>query len=224
MKDEKYNIEELSSVTDTLVSENGCPWDRVQTHKSLTRYMLEEGYEAIDAADNDDIENLCEELGDVLFQVMIHSAIAKKNNEFTFEDVVDRITRKMIYRHPNIFKETDNMSWDELKKAEKGYTDNIDIIKNIPKALPALIKADKVISKSCKYNLDSISPAQSCDRIIKAAEEIKEHKFSHNDDYMELIGNILIDLSKISCFLQINAEFSLTNALKTYINNLEDFD
>ena len=94
----KYTIDDLREVMKTLLSENGCPWDKAQTHESLKQYFIEETYEVIEAINNKDKNNLCEELGDVLFQIVFHSELAEKENLFLFEDVVDGITRKMVSR------------------------------------------------------------------------------------------------------------------------------
>ena len=122
----KYTIDDLRQVMKKLLSENGCPWDKAQTHDSLKQYFIEETYEVIEAINNRDKNNLCEELGDVLFQIVFHSELAEKENLFLFEDVVDGITRKMILRHPHVFTDDKNTSpekislkWESIKKAEK---------------------------------------------------------------------------------------------------------
>ena len=112
--DKKYNINDLRNVMKKLLGENGCPWDKAQTHQSLKKYFIEETYEVIDAINNNDKDNLCEELGDVLFQVIFHSQLAENENLFLFDDVVDGITRKMINRHPHIFSDKKNSSISDI--------------------------------------------------------------------------------------------------------------
>ena len=120
------DIQPLVEVVQKLRSPNGCPWDKVQTHESLRRYFIEETYEVVDAIDNKDMDNLREELGDVLLQIVFHSSIAEENGAFTLQDVINDVTEKMIHRHPNVFPEEnpDNKgkiyTWDELKAQEKG--------------------------------------------------------------------------------------------------------
>lgn len=227
----KYTIEDLRQVMQKLLSENGCPWDKAQTHESLKRYFIEETYEVIDAIDNKDSDNLCEELGDVLFQVVFHSQLAEQENLFLFEDVVDGITQKMIMRHPHVFsneknitKEKINTRWESIKKQEKGYKNNIEIIKSVPRSLPALIRSEKTISKAEKTKLDTINFEELVAENNNLSAQLKKAKFMNNLDKMEYFGKLLLNLSKISYFLQINAEFSLTNALETYINKLEDIE
>ena len=122
----KYTFEDLREIMRTLRSENGCPWDRRQTHESLIPCLEEEAGEGIDAIRNQDPENLCEELGDLLFQVMSHSQIAEEKGLFTIDDVVDGVSAKMVRRHPNVFgDEKVNSSeegldlWNRIKTEEK---------------------------------------------------------------------------------------------------------
>jgi len=122
----KYTFEALCSIMQTLRSEKGCPWDRKQTHETLIPCLEEEAGEVIEAIENQDMENLCEELGDLLFQVMIHSRIAEENGFFTIEDVIDGISAKMIRRHPNVFGDVKINSpeeglalWRRIKSEEK---------------------------------------------------------------------------------------------------------
>lgn len=121
-----YTFEELVSVVETLRSEQGCPWDRKQTMESLKPCLVEETGEVIAAIDHQDMENLCEELGDLLFHVLIYSQIAKEQGCFRLEDVVDGVCRKMIRRHPHVFGDHRSLSpeesldlWNEIKKQEK---------------------------------------------------------------------------------------------------------
>lgn len=227
----KYTIDDLRSVMKKLLGDNGCPWDKAQTHESLKKYFIEETYEVIDAIDNKDNNNLCEELGDVLFQIIFHSELAEKENMFLFDDVVDGITKKMISRHPHVFlnlEKTDenkiNEKWESIKKQEKGYKSNVEIIKSVPHSLPALIRTEKTISKAEKTKTDCLNFENLLKENHSLSSALEKAKYMDNMEKMEYIGRFLINLSKISHFLQINAEFSLTNALETYINKLEDIE
>lgn len=122
-----YTFEDLVNITDKLRSDEGCPWDREQTHESLKKHLVEESEEVLLAIDNKDMENLCEELGDILYQVMIHSQIARENNTFSIDDVVNGICEKMIRRHPHVFgdkkvnsSEEGEALWNAVKMQEKG--------------------------------------------------------------------------------------------------------
>lgn len=221
-----YNLESLQKVMETLLSENGCSWDKAQTHLSLKKYLLEETYEVIDAIDNNNYENLKEELGDLLFQIVFHSELAKKENKFDLNSVIDGITKKMINRHPHIFSKNSEkqISWDSIKKEEKGYKNNIDIIKSVPKSLPALLRSEKVISKTSSLQLDTLNIDTIISKNENLSSKLKDINSMNKTEKMEFIGNYLLNLSKISSFLQLNAEFSLTNALEMYINKIEDIE
>lgn len=125
-KEDKYTFAELVSIIAELRSKNGCPWDKKQTFESLKKCLADESQEVFDAIDNNDMDNLCEELGDVLLQVLLNSQIASETNTFTIDDVVDGLSRKMIRRHPHVFGDRKVNSpeeslalWNEIKKQEK---------------------------------------------------------------------------------------------------------
>lgn len=121
-----YTLEDLKEIMEKLRSEDGCPWDRVQTHESMKKYLVEECAEVLEAIDNQDTENLCEELGDVLYQIMIHSEIEKEKGNFTVDNVIDGICQKMVRRHPRVFggpKLPEGLEgkelWEEIKRRER---------------------------------------------------------------------------------------------------------
>jgi XTP/dITP diphosphohydrolase len=158
-------LDELIEVMATLRGPGGCPWDAEQTHESLIRYLLEETYELIDAIEAGDREDMIEELGDVLYQVIFHSDLAAHTpgEEFTLEDVAERMTAKMIGRHPHVFggdRTADTADevmtfWDDLKKAEKpGRTSTLD---GVPQAMPALLLADKLLGKAEKLDVVEVA-------------------------------------------------------------------
>ena len=122
----EYNVKPITDVMNTLLGENGCPWDKEQTHESLRKNLLEEAHEVVEAIDSNDMVHLKEELGDVLLQVVFHAKLAEQEGHFNLNDVVNAITEKMIRRHPHIFAdvkaddaETVLTNWEEIKKKEK---------------------------------------------------------------------------------------------------------
>lgn len=126
MEDKKYTLEDFVDIVAALRSENGCPWDKEQTHESLEKCFRDECEEVIEAIENKDDDNLCEELGDVLLQVVMHSQIAKEEGRFTLEDVIDGVAKKMVRRHPHVFAgikletEEDRLAmWNAIKEQEK---------------------------------------------------------------------------------------------------------
>jgi len=166
---------DLVTVMDRL--RTACPWDREQTHRSLARYLLEETYETLEAIEGDDPTHLCEELGDLLLQVVFHSRIASEqpDDPFSVDDVAGRIVAKLVHRHPHVFAGLDvaeplsadevNANWEMLKTAEKGRTSVLD---GIPLALPALALADKVVGRAAKAGQD-VAPSgdEVGDRLLR---------------------------------------------------------
>ena len=152
----KYTAGDLNDIIARLRNpDTGCPWDKVQTHQSIRMNFLEEAYEAVDALDLDDAHLLCEELGDVLMQVAFHTRIETERGRFTWEDVCDGVCRKLIDRHPHIFgEETDPdgiKDWDTLKNKEKGRESLERDLADVPKAMPALMRAAKLQKRAEKH-------------------------------------------------------------------------
>jgi XTP/dITP diphosphohydrolase len=156
-------LDELIAVLERLRAPNGCAWDREQTHESLVRYLIEETYELVDAIESGDRDELIEELGDVLYQVIFHADIAAEAGQFTLEDVATHMTAKMIGRHPHVFGDAtaetaeDVMAiWDDLKRAEKPT--RTSALDGIPQAMPALALADKLLGRAEKLGMRELIP------------------------------------------------------------------
>ncbi|MBR4940580.1 MAG: MazG family protein [Clostridia bacterium] len=157
MKTEKYTMDELLGIMRLLRSAEGCPWDIEQTHASIRRNMIEEAYEVCEAIDLDDKALLCEELGDVLLQVVFHSRMEEEIGSFSFEDVVDGICRKLIERHPHVFGDGTRKkgtarevleTWDEIKKRTKNNKTGAETLDAVARSLPALMRAEKLITRA----------------------------------------------------------------------------
>lgn len=230
MEEKKYTLDDLVQVIKILRGENGCPWDRVQTHESIRMDMLEEAYEAADAIDKGDMENLKEELGDVLMQVVFHAEIEAEKGGFTIEDVIRGICEKMIYRHPHVFGNGDVkvdtaeqvlVNWEELKKKEKHTETQTEVMKNVPDALPALIRARKVQKKAADVGFDFPVTEDALKKVYEEVQELEEAARAENGNIEEEYGDILFALVNISRFLKINPEFALTKAIKKFINRFE---
>jgi XTP/dITP diphosphohydrolase len=154
-------LDELIAVLERLRAPGGCAWDREQTHESLVRYLIEETYELVDAIESGDRDELVEELGDVLYQVIFHADIAAEAGQFTLEDVAAHMTTKMIGRHPHVFGDAtaetaeDVMAiWDDLKRAEKPT--RTSALDGIPQAMPALALADKLLGRAEKLGMPEL--------------------------------------------------------------------
>lgn len=154
---ERYTVEDLLTIMEVLRSENGCPWDREQTHESIRINFIEETYEVVEAIDTNDAALMREELGDVLLQVVFHSRISEEAGEFNFADVADEVCRKLIVRHPHVFGDihVDNsdevlVNWDKIKEETKKRESVTDKLTSVSRALPALMRASKIAKKAGK--------------------------------------------------------------------------
>ena len=226
----KKDFNDLLEVIEILRSEDGCPWDREQTHKSLEKALIEESYEVIDAIDQEDDNSLIEELGDVLLQVVFHASIGKEDGYFDISDVIEGICNKMISRHPHVFKNSSELNsseevlvkWDELKKKEKGYSSLTEEMRGITKGLPALLRAHKVQEKAKKvgFDFDDVSFA-----INKVKEELKEVIDVYNIENMEKIkeeiGDLLFSCVNVARFLKVDEEIALNYTIDKFIKRFE---
>ena len=184
-----------------LRAPGGCPWDIEQTHKSIRNDLLEEAYEVADAIDTDDNTALCEELGDLLLQVVFHSAISEEENTFDYSDVVDGIARKLVLRHPHVFGEAkaDNSSevldlWDDIKKEEKHQATATDTLKSVPRAFPALMRSAKVQKRAKKAGFEFLDPVKS-GNIESLSEELRQHyEKGDKQSAREVYGKLLFEL------------------------------
>jgi len=223
-------MERLIGIIATLRSENGCQWDREQTHKSLRSNMLEEAYEAVDAIDDENIENLKEELGDVLLQVVLHAQIAKDNKEFDIEDVAKELSDKLIHRHPHVFgnqkvNSTDEIlaNWDKLKKEEKTYRKSV--MDGISKSQSALMSAQKISKKAVKTGFEwpSIESLKEC--IKSEYREFEEAVGMQNPDLMEdEMGDIFFATVNLARWYKIDAEQALLKANKKFIKRFKKME
>lgn len=237
----KYTYQEFLKIIETLRSENGCPWDREQTHESLRPCMMEEAAELVAAIrilkNTGSPENLEEELGDVLLQVVMHAQIAAEEGLFTMEDVVNRISEKMVRRHPHVFGDVSVsgsgevlQNWDEIKKKEKEGKDWIEsLLKEIPMELPALTRAPKVLKKADKHYGKSHSLAQDLETLQKALDTLKcssmqveaEGTDTHTQMWEKEIGNMLMAVADIARLKKLPLEQILTDRIDDFIEECE---
>ena len=225
-KDKKEAIERLAEIIGILRKE--CPWDKVQTHESLRPGMLEEAYEVVDAINNHDLENLREELGDVLLQVVFHAHIEEENQNFDLTDVINEECEKMIRRHPHVFlEESENNhaksidkvleKWENIKVQEKGTSDVTSRMEKVPKALPALVRAAKIQKKAAESGFDWDDISGAFEKVQEEYREVSEcyaENPSGLDALKEEVGDLLFSVVNIARFLGIDPEDALD-----YTNN-----
>ncbi len=222
-KKERYGFDDLVGIMKLLRSENGCPWDLGQTHESIRRNFLEEAYEAVEAIDDHDSAHLCEELGDVMLQVVFHAQIEKDAGGFDISDVTDGICRKLILRHPHIFgdvnvKDADEVlrNWDEIKKVEKGQKSHSDTLSAVAKSLPALIRAEKIQHKAAKAGFDWPDIKGALSKLSEETTELLEAVEGHGDAKDEL-GDVLFSAVNVARFLDADPEEALMQACEKFI-------
>lgn len=223
----KLGVEHLMEIMRVLRSPEGCPWDREQTYKSIRNEVLEEAYEVCDAIDNEDTEALCEELGDLLLQVAFHATMAQEKSDFDFSDVTDGICRKLILRHPHVFKDAkaDNSAqvldmWDEIKREEKHQSTYADTLKSVPKAFPALMRAAKVEKRGFKGGVEIDNSPET---LLEKAGELKNAIEAGDKSYIEkTYGELLFKLASLQRTLGINSEQALNGATERFIKDFED--
>lgn len=228
-KRENYSIEDLRDIVRILREPGGCPWDAEQTHKSIRNGLLEEAYEVADAIDNSEMQELCEELGDLLLQVVFCSQISAEGNDFTLDDVADGICKKLILRHPHVFgnvvAETSDKvleNWDAIKRDEKSQKTYYDTLESVPRAFPALMRAAKVQKRASKAGFDWDNLNDAFSKIPEETEELKEAIESGDKDKIsEEYGDLLFAAVNVSRFLKVDAEQSLASATDKFMQRFK---
>ena len=176
-----YGVSDLVEIVRLLRGPGGCPWDGEQTHESIRRNLLEEAYEAAEAIDEKNPEHLREELGDVLLQVVFHAGLEADAGRFDLDGVADGVCKKLIYRHPHVFGETQVSgtgevlsNWEKLKRAEKGQSTTADSMSAVARSLPALWRAEKVQKKAAKEGWGAQDAHAAAAALERAAEGLSE--------------------------------------------------
>ncbi len=222
------NFETLVQIMERLRSPSGCPWDRKQNFSTLRQYVIEEAYELLDAIDERNFRKICDELGDLLMQVIFLSQLAKEKNRFNINDVIKAITEKMWRRHPHVFgnetaKTPDDVlkKWGRIKKREGRKF----LLQGIPKHLPALLQAYRIGEKASQVGFDWIKRE---DVLKKIEEEIKELKIAlkkgNKKAIGEELGDILFSIVNLARWLRKNPEFLLRKTNKKFIRRFTEME
>lgn len=215
-------FEKLVEIMSRLRAEDGCPWDREQTHQSLKKYLIEETYEAVDAIDSGDMDELRGELGDVLLQVLFHAQIASENGGFTIDDVVDGISTKLIHRHPHVFADGSAANadevlhkWEQIKKKEKGFENRVSALDGVPRMLPALSRAMEISKKAAKTGFEWPNIDAVLDKVDEELHELKQELHDRNEERIsDEIGDLLFTIVNVARWKNIDPE----DALRTMID------
>ena len=232
--EKQYTFEDFLGIIALLRSENGCPWDREQTHTSITRNLIEEAYEAVEALESGRRDDICEELGDVLLQVVFHAQIGTEENDFTMQDIINTVSEKMVRRHPHVFADVvaDTSlevlkNWDEIKKQEKSHKTSAEGLKAVSSYLPALMRSEKVIKKAKKAGVkipELPKLGESISQKIGTLAQMENASVNPKGILEEEMGKILFLISACCRQFSIDAEAALKKTTEKFIRNYEQFE
>ena len=214
-----YTVQDLVCIVELLRDpQEGCPWDIEQTHESIRMNFIEETYEAVDAIDQKDAHLLCEELGDVMLQVVLHSQMEAEQNAFTFDDVCDGICKKLVYRHPHVFGDTAVAStsealenWEALKNKEKARATAKDRLESVPRCFPALMRASKLQKRAAEYGFGNESSEQVLQSLKQKIEEL-EQQMKMGQKPEQQMGEVLFAAAGLARSFHLDPEEVLTDA------------
>ncbi len=216
----KQALERLTEILRILRKE--CPWDREQDHRSLRSCMIEEAYEVAEAIDNSDGQNLKEELGDVILQVVFHSLLAEESGEFDLTDVINGECEKMIRRHPHVFndegaKDLDKVleKWENIKVKEHRQDSYAERLRSVPRALPALIRSHKIQKKAADVGFDWDVTDDALEKIVEEAKELKGT--ATHEERTEELGDLLFSVVNVSRFIGVEPEAALEAATDKFV-------
>lgn len=223
---------ELVKIMEQLRAEKGCPWDRAQTHESLKPFLIEEAYEVLEAMEAKDQGKFQEELGDLLFQIIFHTQISKEQGQFTMEQLLEKITEKMIRRHPHVFSDAlvadaqeVLFNWEEIKRREKGDKRTGSALDGIPRDLPSLLRAHRLQDRASRLGFDwpDVEGAYA-----KAEEEMGELRSALHEGERsrmeEELGDLLFSLVNIARFIEVNPEEALRKAIGRFIQRFHHIE
>ena len=229
---EKYNIYDLVDIIRRLRQPGGCPWDIEQTHESIKMNLIEETYETIEAINKNDKELLCEELGDLLMQVVFHAQMERESGEFDFDAVSDGVCKKLIERHPHVFGEVsisgvDDVltNWDAIKRKSKGQKSTTESMLSVPRELPALMRATKLQKKAADVGFDWDDVSGALDKLEEEISELRQaidNKDSAN--ISEELGDVLFSAVNVSRFVKTDAEEALTASSDKFLSRFTEVE
>lgn len=217
---ESYDLRDFVALVSYLRSPNGCPWDQVQTHESIRRNFLEETYEACEAIDAGDFVHMREELGDVLMQVLFHTDIEREAGHFDIDDVADAACKKLVYRHPHVFRrdEPDAPDWDTMKQRERAQTTTAEAMDSVARSLPALWRCDKIQAKAAKTGFEWPDVHAALDKVDEETRELRAAVASGDTEAIgDELGDLLFAAVKVARFAGIDPEQAAHAACEKFI-------
>lgn len=224
---ESYDLRDFVALVSYLRSPNGCPWDQVQTHESIRRNFLEETYEACEAIDAGDLVHMREELGDVLMQVLFHTDIEREAGHFDIDDVADAACKKLVYRHPHVFRrdEPDAPDWDTMKQRERAQTTTAEAMDSVARSLPALWRCDKIQSKAAKTGFEWPDVHAALDKVDEETRELRAAVVSGDTEAIgDELGDLLFAAVKVARFAGIDPEQAAHAACEKFIRRFSSME
>ena len=216
-------FEQLNQIVKKLRGPDGCDWDRKQTHESLMPYLLEEVYEVIEAIETKDFDLLKEELGDLLLHVVFQADLAEEKNNFSIEDSIERVNKKLISRHPHIFDNKNNTTWAkgnwESQKQKEKKRDSI--LEGVPNSLPAMVKATRMQEKARGVGFDWDNQQQVWDKVNEELQEFKVEVDAKSDNMEAELGDVLFSIINYARFIGVNPEDALEKTNKKFITRFQ---
>ena len=225
-------FEKLVEIIARLRSENGCPWDRQQTHESLKENLLEETYEVIDAIDARDMDELRSELGDLMMQIVFHAQLADERGQFDIEDSINSIAEKLIRRHPHVFGDAEVASseevlhrWAEIKAKEKGYENRTSVLDGVPNTLPALARAMEISKRAVKTGFEWPNLDAVIEKLEEEVDELKHELGTGNRERIEEeIGDLLFTIVNIARWTKVDPEDALRTMTKRFSERFKQIE
>lgn len=223
---ESYNVQDLVEIMKLLRAPGGCPWDASQTHESIKKDLIEETYEVIEAINKNDKVLLCEELGDLLMQVVFHAQMEAEAEVFDFDTVADGICKKLIERHPHVFgdvsvSDVDDVltNWDAIKRRTKNQKTTTESMLSVPRELPALMRATKLQKKAAGVGFDWSDVSGALDKLEEEIAELRQAiSNSDKENTVEELGDVLFSAVNVSRFIKADAEEALTSASDKFLS------
>lgn len=232
-------FEKLHEIVSVLRSPEGCPWDREQTHRSLRKYFIEEVFEAVETIDNEDIDAMREELGDVLLQIMLHSQIEEEQGRFSVYDVIAGLSEKLVRRHPHVFGEVQAETAEDVKatwaavkaqeKASQGIEPSRSILDGIPSTLPALMRSVELQKKAAKVGFDWEEPGQIAEKIREELQEFLEVLENSEGDerkerMLDEMGDLLFAVVNLARFLKLDPDEALARTNRKFMRRFQHIE
>ena len=232
MSDTGKAFEKLVEIIARLRSEDGCPWDRQQTHESLKGNLLEEIYEVMDAIDAGDMNELRAELGDLMMQIIFHAQLADERGDFDIKDAMESIAEKLLRRHPHVFGEAEVASaeevlhrWEEIKAGEKGFEKRVSILDGVPKTLPALARAMEISKRAVKAGFEWPNLDAVVEKLQEEVGELKDElRQGDRERIAEEIGDVLFTIVNVARWMKVDPEDALRAMTKRFADRFKQIE